>query len=85
MQFTFDIPDDQVDRVKAWVRTRFPAADEIDGETGLPYGEPTNAELIADFKFQIRRWVKEQVQQYELLEQHKTIFQSYTQIDMEDV
>ncbi len=84
MQFTFNIPDEQLPRVKAWVRTRFPAADEINNETGEPYGEPTDAELLADFKFQIRRWVKDQIQQHELLEQHKQVFDQYTQIDMTD-
>lgn len=85
MQITFNIPDAQVPRVTAWVRSLFPDAAEINEATNEPYGEPTNQELLAEFKLQIRNWVKGQVQQYELLQEHETIFQQYTQIDIEDV
>lgn len=85
MQITFDIPDAQVPRVTAWVRSLFPDAAEINPATNEPNGEPTNQELLAEFKQQIRNYVKGQVQQYELLQEHETIFANYTQIDIEDV
>lgn len=81
MDITITIPDAQVPRVTAFVRSKFPDAAEINPATGEPHGEPTNAELLAEFKNLIRQWVKGEVQQYELLEQHKVVFDAYTPID----
>ena len=79
MQFTFNIPDAQVPRVRAWVQSRYP---DINPETDAPY---TNAELLALFKTAIREWIKGEVQQYELLQEHEAVYQNYTRIDVEDV
>lgn len=84
MIISFDIPDAQVPRVTAWVRSLFPDAAEIDPGTGEPHGDPTNAELLAEFKAQVRNWIKGQVQQYELLEEHKQVFANYTPIEPTD-
>ena len=85
MQFTFNIPDAQVPRVTAWVRSLFPDANEIDPGTGQPHGDPTNDELLAEFKQQVRNHIKNQVQQYELLKEHEQVFANYTPIDPTDV
>ena len=79
MQVTFDIPDAQVDRIKPWVEKTMPR-----DENGalLPY---TNADLLQQFKFLVRQWIKNEVQQHELLAEHETIFQQYSQIDVTDV
>jgi hypothetical protein len=82
MLFTFDIPDAQVERVKDWMRKETDPG--IDPETELPNPPLTDAELLAEFKRKVRRWIKGEVQQYELLEQHEAIFATYTQIDVED-
>ena len=79
MQFTFNIPDAQVPRVRAWVASMYP---EINTATDLPY---TNAEYLQLFKEHIRDWVKNQVQQYELLQEHEAIYQNYTRLDVEDI
>lgn len=78
MQFTINIPDAQVQRVADWIRGTLPATAE-DDITPITY---TDAELLAEFKRQIARWVKDQVQQHELLEQHEQIFQQYSPIDV---
>ena len=85
MQFTFNIPDAQVQRVRDWVRSEFPDAADINPATGEPFGEPDPATLIAEFKGKIRNWIKGQVQQYELLQQHEQVYQNYTSLDVEDV
>lgn len=79
MQITFNIPDAQVPRIADWIRSTLA---EID-EQGNPV-QYTNAELLAEFKRQVQRWIKGEVQQHELLEQHKAIFANYTQIDVTD-
>lgn len=83
MQFTFNIPDAQVPRVAAWVRSTLPEDLGLDVD-GNPVPEPTNAELLVIFKNLLRNWIKREVQQYELLEQHKTVFANYTQIDVQE-
>jgi hypothetical protein len=78
------IPDVHVPRIKTWVRSYWPPAEEIDPTTGLPFGDPTDAELMADFKSRLKLFVQQQVQQYELLEEHKASEANYTQIPVED-
>ena len=47
MQFTINIPDDQVQRVADWIKeTRF----QVDEQVQPPAPVPTNAELLAEFK-----------------------------------
>lgn len=82
MQITFNIPDDQVFRVKDWMRKETDPG--IDPETQLPNPPLTDAELLAEFKRKLQRWIKGEVQQYELLKQHEDIFATYTQIDIQD-
>jgi hypothetical protein len=79
MDITITIPDAQLPRVTAYVRSKFLL--EPDPETGEVPPEPTNQELIAEFKRIIRLYIKGEVQQYELLEQHKASFDAYTPID----
>ncbi|MHC4705441.1 MAG: hypothetical protein ACYTFQ_33280 [Planctomycetota bacterium] len=81
MQFTITIPDAQVQRVADWIRSTLPDTDPLDTELPASY---TNAELLAEFQTQIRKWIKGEVQQYELLEQHKAVYDAYTQIDVTD-
>lgn len=80
MQFTINIPDEQMPRVEAWVESLFDPLDE----NGNPVTPPTQAEKLAEFKHRIKRFIKGEVQQFELLEQHKSIFETYTQIDVTD-
>lgn len=79
MQFTINIPDAQVQRVADMVRSKLPAED-LDNQP-ITY---SNAVLLAEFKRQIRQWIKGEVQQYELLEEHKNVFANYTPIDATD-
>jgi len=79
MQITFNIPDAQVPRIADWVRDTLPA--ETDPGVPITY---TNAELLAEFKVRVRRWIQGEVQQHELLEQHKQVFAAYTQIEVTD-
>jgi len=78
MQITFNIPDAQVSRISDWIRGTMPA----ESEPGVPINY-TNAELLAEFKGRIRRWIKGEVQQYELLKEHETIFANYISIDID--
>lgn len=80
MQVTITIPDDQVPRIKDWMLTQFGTEDE----NGNPVDPPTDAELLYEFKQKIKRWVKGEVQQFELLREHENLFASYTQIDIQD-
>jgi hypothetical protein len=80
MQVTITIPDDQVPRIKDWMLTQFATEDE----NGDPVAPPTDAELLYEFKQKIKRWVKGEVQQFELLREHENLFASYTQIDIQD-
>jgi hypothetical protein len=82
MQITFNIPDDQVHRVQDWMRKETDPGE--DPETGLPNPPLSDAELLAEFKRKLQRWIKGEVQQYELLKQHEDIFATYTQIDIQD-
>ncbi|MHC4302440.1 MAG: hypothetical protein ACYS7Y_34710 [Planctomycetota bacterium] len=82
MQITFNIPDDQVFRVKDWMRKETDPG--IDPDTELPNPPLTDAELLAEFKRKLQRWIKGEVQQFELLKQHEDIFATYTQIDIQD-
>jgi hypothetical protein len=82
MQITFNIPDDQVFRVKDWMRKETDPG--IDPDTELPNPPLTDAELLAEFKRKLQRWIKGEVQQFELLRQHEDIFATYTQIDIQD-
>lgn len=82
MQFTFDIPDAQVPRIKDWMLSVTDPG--VDPETGEPNPPLTDAELLAEFKLRIRRWIKGEVQQYELLKEHEAIYAGYTQIDVTD-
>lgn len=80
MIVSFDIPDAQVPRIAAWIRTELGSEDE--------FGNPvtwTDAEVLAQFKHKVRQWIKGEVQQYELLKEHEASFQNYTQIDVTDV
>ena len=79
MDITITIPDAQVPRVTAFVRSKFLL--EPDPETGEMPPEPTNAELLAEFKRLIRLWVKGEIQQFELLQEHERIYAEYTPID----
>ena len=79
MDITITIPDAQLPRVTAYVRSRFDL--QADPVTGEVPPEPTNAELLAEFKRIITRYIKAEVQQYELLEQHKAVFDAYAPID----
>jgi hypothetical protein len=79
MQITFNIPDAQVPRIKAWMLSRH--VQELDAE-GNPLPLPTDAELLAEFKLSVRRWIKGEVQQYELLKEHDRVYAEYTQIDV---
>lgn len=79
MDITITIPDAQLPRVTAFVRSKFDL--QADPVTGEVPPEPTNAELLDEFKRILRRYVKAEVQQYELLEQHKVVFDAYTPID----
>ena len=78
MQFSFTIPDAQVPRVRAWIAAKYPP---VNSATEQPY---TNAEYLALFKEHIREWVKSEVQQHELLEQHEQVFQNYVRLDVDD-
>lgn len=80
MQFTFNIPNAHVPRIKAWIASRFVNVDP----DGNPVPPPTDEELLAEFRQLVRDWIKGEVQQYELLKQHEDIFSQYTQIDVED-
>jgi hypothetical protein len=80
MQVTITIPDDQVPRIKDWMLTQFATEDE----NGDPVAPPDDAELLYEFKQKIKRWVKGEVQQFELLREHENLFASYTQIDIQD-
>jgi hypothetical protein len=82
MQITFNIPDDQVFRVKDWMRKETDPGEDPD--TGLPNPPLSDAELLAEFKRRLQRWIKGEVQQFELLKQHEDIFATYTQIDIQD-
>jgi hypothetical protein len=53
-------------------------------ENGDPLPVPTDAELLYEFKQKIKRWVKGEVQQFELLREHENLFASYIQIDVQD-
>lgn len=79
MDITITIPDAQVSRVTAFVRSKFLL--EPDPETGEMPPEPTNAELLAEFKRLIRQWVKGEVQQFELLQEHERVYAEYTPIE----
>ena len=84
MQFTFNIPDQHVPRVRDWARSTLPS----DGTD--PDGNPvqltyTNAELSAEFQRLLRAWIKDQVQSYELQQQHEQAYQNYTRLEVEDV
>lgn len=80
MDITITIPDAQVPRVTAFVRSKFDLS-EPDPITGEMPPEPTNAELLAEFKRMIRLWVKGEVQQFELLQEHERVFSEYSPID----
>jgi hypothetical protein len=81
MQISFNIPDAQVDRISTWIREKhFP----VDPEVQPPAIEPTNAELLDKFKEIIRQYIKNELQQHELLKEHEQIFQQYTPIDVTD-
>jgi len=80
MQFTINIPDAHVQRVADWIRGTLP---EFEDGTVDPIAY-TNAELLLEFRRQIRRWIREEVQQHELLAEHEQVFQQYTPIDVED-
>ena len=79
MDITITIPDAQVPRVTAFVRSKFLL--EPDPETGEMPPEPTNDELLAEFKRLIRLWVKGEIQQFELLQEHERIYAEYTPIE----
>jgi len=78
MDITITIPDQHIQRVAAMVRSKLPT--DIDPDTEEPYVF-TNEELIVEFKRMITRYIKGEVQQYELLEQHKAVFDSYTPLE----
>lgn len=80
MQFTFTIPDAQVPRIRAWMLSELPSLDAA--------GNPitwTDQQILAEFKEVVKGYIRNQVQQYELLLEHEASFQAYTQIDVTDV
>jgi hypothetical protein len=81
MEVTITIPPAQVDRLKAFVRSKIDVG--TDPETGEPNPEPTNAELLLEFKHFLRRYIKAEVQQFELLKEHELSFQNYTPVEPE--
>lgn len=80
MIVSFNIPDAQVSRIADWIRDTMPALDE--NQNPITY---TNAELLAEFKLRVKRWIRGEVQQYELLKEHEAIFAQYAQIDVTEV
>jgi hypothetical protein len=79
MKVTFDIPDAQVIRIKDWISDTYFQPDDAIVPTPPP---PTDAELLAEFKRQVREFIKDRVQNYELLKEHEVIFQQYTPIEV---
>ena len=77
MQITFNIPDAQVPRIADWISSTMPSETDV----GVPITY-TNAELLAEFKARVRRWIQGEVQQHELLKQHEDIYAQYTQIEV---
>ena len=76
MNITITIPDQHVQRVADFVRSELPELDE--NQQPIEY---TNAELLAEFKQKLREQIKGWVQQYELLEQHKQVFEAYSPLE----
>lgn len=77
MNITITIPDQHVQRVADMVRSELPDTDPV---TGDPI-DWTNQDLIVEFKQKLREQIKAWVQQYELLEQHKQVFENYTPLE----
>ena len=74
MQFSFNIPDAQVPRLREFLLSKTAPDDP----------PATDQELMANFRKMIRSWIKSEVQQYELMKEHEASYQNYTQIDVTD-
>lgn len=79
MIVSFNIPDAQVPRIRDWILSELPA---LDAE-GNPIGW-TDQQILAEFKEIVKGHIRNQVQQYELLQQHEAVFQAYTPLDVTD-
>jgi hypothetical protein len=81
MKITFNIPDAQVPRISEWIEAKhFP----VDPQVQPPAPTPTDADLLQKFREMIREYIKDQLQQYELLKEHEVVYQQYTPIDVTD-
>lgn len=79
MIVSFNIPDAQVPRIRAWMLSELP---ELDSD-GNPI-QWTDQQILLEFKEIIKGHIRNQVQQYELLKQHEAVFQAYTPLDVTD-
>lgn len=77
---SIEIPADAVPRIKAVLRDRFPSG--IDPETGVDYPEPTNAELLAALKGDVREFVKRTVRDFESREAQEQARAAITDIEV---
>ena len=60
---SIDIPASAVPRIRAALRNQFPSG--LDPETGQPYTDPTDQELLARLKDMVRQFVRREVRDYE--------------------
>lgn len=79
-QLTIEINNAHIPRIKQWMLDVIIGYDPDD-----PQGPalPTDAELLEELRSMIKLWVKDQVQDYELKQQHEDIFQQYTTIEVD--